>query len=425
MRTTAEGIAERRPRRFVIDDFRGPVANFPRRELAASFAAVAIAAQLVLAPVTLLIAAVLTFAGRISRWRPAWLLLPAVAGACWLARVTVPVTVAALEAGSGRIAAAELAVALHPARLLHPAHLLASPGLLHSADQVGAAATASVGWWLPRELPLALLAGTAEAAVMLWLGWRRSRPAWRPGAIALLRRRAAVSALAASRTVTASGCAIGLNPSSGQLAGFSWAEAQHGVLLTGPEERQLGQLGLGVACAAMRLRKTVIVVDPSDGGPARQIALLAQRLEVPVMQISALDADAAGCMGRAIRRRRVLIVAADRPESARHAAGDLSGVLAGLCGLGLRADCLAWVGNCDRVDLPSVAGLLELGPATGTSILLSTTSRTWAASLASRVGTTVEFGPPESPGAFTLVSARHPDAPTSCQLVPIAMGRAR
>src|SRR5262249_52532899 len=108
MRTTAEGIAERRPRRFLIDDFRGPAASFPRRELAAGLAAVAIAAQLALAPVTLLIAAVLALVGRISRWRPAWLLLPAVAGACWLAAVTIPVAVAALETGSGRLAAADL-----------------------------------------------------------------------------------------------------------------------------------------------------------------------------------------------------------------------------------------------------------------------------------------------------------------------------
>src|SRR5215472_13018819 len=194
MRMTAEGTAENRPRRFVINDVRWPVASFPRRELAAGIASVAVVAQLVLAPVTLLISAVLTLAGRISRWRPSWLLLPAMAAVCWLAAVTIPVSLAALEAGSRRLVVAELAVALHRGRLLQP------------AGQVGGAAGAS--WWLPREMPLALLAGTAEAAVMLWLGWRRSPPNWRPGAIALVRRRAAVAALAASRTVTPDGCAI-------------------------------------------------------------------------------------------------------------------------------------------------------------------------------------------------------------------------
>ncbi len=420
MRTTADGIAERRPRRFQIDDIRRPTASLGRRELAAGLGTLAVAAQLVLAPVTLLIAAVLTLAGRISRWRPEWLVLPAMACACWLAAVTIPVSVAALEAGSHRLIAAELAVALHPGRLLHPAQLFDSPPLLHSASQVGAAALAGAGWWLPRELPLALLAGTAEAAIVLWLGWRRAHPAWRPGAIAAVRRRAAAAALAASHTVTASGCAIGLNPSSGRLTGFSWAEAQRGVLLLGPDEGQLGQLSLAVACAAMRLRKTVIVVDASDG-PAGQIALLARRLGVPVTKINTLDGDAAGSMGRAIRGRRVLIVSARQPELARRALGDLSGVLAGLRDLALLGDCLACVRSCDQVAPEHVTGLLELGPATGTAILLSTTSMTYASGLAAHVGTTVECGRAQPPGAFTLVSARRPDAPISGMLVPIAL----
>jgi hypothetical protein len=433
MRMTTAGTAEHRPRRFLINDVRWPAASFHRRELAAGIASAAVVAQLVLAPVTLPIAAVLTLAGRRSRWRPAWLLLPAAAGACWLAAVTIPASVAALEAGSHQLVATALAVALHRARQLHPVGRV-------GVGRVGAAAGA--GWWLPRELPLALLAGTAEAAVMLWLGWRRSAPNWRPGAIALVRRRAAVAALAAARTVTANGCAIGLDPSSGRLAGFSWAEAQHGILLVGPDESQLGQLGLAVACAAVRLRKTVIVIDSSDGPqgsdgppgwggppgsgrPAGQIALLAQRLGVPVTQISALDGDAAGRMGRAIRSRRVVIVAAGQPEPARQAVGNLASVLADLRDLGLRGDCLAWLSGCDRVDLERVSGLLELGPATGTSILLSSTSMTYAASLASRVATMVECGHRPVPAAFTLVSARHPEAPTCGLLVPIVVGHAR
>ena len=416
MRVRAAGTPQQRRRRVQTSDVRWPAASFPRRELASGLATAAVIAQLVLAPVTLLVAAVLTLAARISRWRPAWLLLPAMAGACWLAAVTIPVSVTALEAGSRRLVAAELAVALHRARMMQP------------AGRVGAIAGA--GWWLPREMPLALLAGTAEAAVMLWLGWRRSPPNWRPGVIALARRRAAVAALAASRTVTTEGCAIGLDPSSGRLSGFSWAEAQHGVLLAGPDESQLGQLGLAVACAAMRLRKTVIVVDMPDGplgpdGAAAQIAQLAPRFGVPVTPISATDGDVAGAMGRAIRSRRAVIAAAGRAEPAREAARDLTGVLAGLRDLGLRADCLAWLRGCDRVDLPSLTGLLDLGPATGTSILLSTTSMTCAASLAVHVATRIECGHGPSPAAFTLVSVRRPVASATGLLVPIALGPAR
>lgn len=376
MRRTAEEAAERRPQRFQIDDIRPPAASLGRRELAAGLSTLAVAAQLVLAPVALLIAVVLTLTGRISRWRPAWLLLPAAAGACWLAVVTIPVAVAALEAGSSRLIGAELSVALQPALLPHPA---VPPG---------------AGWWLPRELPLVLLAGTAEAAIMLWSGWRRSPPRWRPGAIALVRRRAAVAALAAARTVTAGGCAIGVHSPSGRLTGFSWADAQHGVLLAGPSAEQLGQLGLAAAAAAMRLRKTVIVVEASghSDGQAQQIAVLARSLGMPVTELSTPGGDTAGNMGRAIRGRRVLIVAARQPELACQAVRDLSGVLARLRDLGLRGDCLAWLSNCDRVEPAIVGGLLELGPATGTSVLLSTTSMTDVASLAARVGTTIGCG---------------------------------
>jgi hypothetical protein len=411
MRTTAHGLAERRTPRLPADDLRSPVASFPHRELAAGLASFVVVAQLALAPVTLVIAAVLTLTGRISRWRLNWLLLPAVAGTGWLAAVRVTVAVPAFVAGSGTLIAAELAVARHPGWLLHP------------VSQLGAAPLAGAGWWLPRELPLTLLAGTIEAAIVLWIIRRRSPAAWRPGAIAVVRRRAAAAALASSHTVTAGGCAIGINPSSGRRAGFTWAEARRGVLLTGPDDEQLRQLGLAVVCAAMRMRKTVIIIE-SSAGLAGQVALVAGRLGVPVTEISALDGDAAGSMGRAIRSRRILVVSACQPELTRRALGDLAGVLAGLRDLGLRGDCLACVTGCDRIEPEVMAGLLELGQATGTCVLLSTTNMTCAASLTGRMGTTVERGRTATPGAFTLI--RHSsDARTSGVLVPLALAKTR
>jgi hypothetical protein len=95
------------------------------------------------------------------------------------------------------------------------------------------------------------------------------------------------------------------------------------------------------------------------------------------------------------------------------------------------------VTSCDGVDSEVMTSLLELGQATGTCVLLSTTSTTYAASLAAHVGTTVKFGCTGSaecrhavsvergrvaPGAFTLTSVRSPDACVSGQLVPIALG---
>src|SRR5262249_40628564 len=149
--------------------------SFRRGELAAGLAAVAVVAQLALAPVTLLVAGLLVLAGRVSRWQLAWLLVPALGGACWLTVAGLPATAHALTVGAGRVTADELAVGAHPKRLLHPA-----------------AAFARSGRWLPRELPLLVLAGTAEAAIVLWLGTGR-----RPGLVAVLRRRSARAALAA------------------------------------------------------------------------------------------------------------------------------------------------------------------------------------------------------------------------------------
>ncbi|MGH3273704.1 MAG: hypothetical protein ACRDNZ_05180, partial [Streptosporangiaceae bacterium] len=77
----------------------------------------------------------------------------------------------------------------------------------------------------------------------------------------------------------------------------------------------------------------------------------------------------------------------------RLAVADLATVLSGLRGQQLRADCLAWVHGCEAVDRPSLAGLLALGPATGTAVLLSTASSAAAASLAPAAAVVVPRGP--------------------------------
>ena len=359
MRMTTAGLAERGPHRSRLDHPDLSPGSFRRSELTAGLAAVAVAAQLALAPVTLLVAGVLVLAGRIARWRVTWLLLPALGGACWLAVAGLPASAHALTVGARRLMAAELAIAAHPARLLHPA-----------------AAFAGSGRWLPQALPLLVLAGTAEAAIVLWSGtvlwsrtglwtgrFRRPRSGWqalagaearavpRPGLVAVLRRRSATAALAAGHTVTASGCAIGLDYHSGRLAAVSWAQAERGVLLTGDDPVELDQIGLAIACAAVRRRKTVLVLEASatgaSRGPARldprgasvcaQVARLAERIGVPVTwigsvadRVSAVPGAAAvpgartsgtvsqgGAFGRAIRRRSVVLVPAHQPDAAQ------------------------------------------------------------------------------------------------------------
>jgi hypothetical protein len=406
MRIMAAGIAERRPHRSRLEYLARPADSFRRGELTAALAAVAVATQVALAPVMLLVVGLLVITGRISRWRLAWLLLPAAGSACWLSVAGLPAAAHALAAGAGRLIAAELAAAVHPERLLHPA-----------------AAFSGSGRWLPRELPLLVLAGTAEAAIVLWLSREPGR-GWRPGLVAAMRLRTAVAALAAGRTVTADGCAIGVDYRLGRLAAVSWAQAERGVMLTGSDPAGLGQLGLAIACAALRRRKAMLVLDLAGRGTgvAPQVALLAERIGVPVTDVDPVTwvstAWMTGAVGRAIRSRSVLLLRARRPDRARaevarsgvarsgvaqlelarlelaqRAVTDLVCALSSLRELGLRGDCLAWIIGCEAADVSSLRDLLTLGPVTGTAVVLSTTSAGLAADLAAVAALSVASGP--------------------------------
>jgi hypothetical protein len=411
MRIMAAGTAEQRPRRSPPGHPGRPADSFRRGELGAGLAALAVASQLALAPVVLLIAGLLVIAGRISRWRLAWLLLPALGSACWLAMAGPPAVAHAMAAGAGRLLAAELAVAVHPERLLHPTGAFA----------------ASVRS-LRRQLPLTVLAGTGEAAVALWLG-RQPGPGWRPGLVATVRRRVATAAMAAGRTVTADGCAIGVDYRRGRLAAISWAQAERGVLLTGSDPAELGQLGLAITGAALRRRKAVVVLDLTGPGgrAADRVRPLAGRLAVPVTDIS-LTTKIGACsvssaVGRAIRGRSAVLISGCRPDAARpdaarpdaahsdaarsavaHSAAaqagaaqlavsELVAALASLRELGLRGDCLAWITGCERGDVNQLRDLLALGPVTGTAMLLSTTSPELSAELALAAGVVIASGP--------------------------------
>jgi hypothetical protein len=347
-------------------------------ELRAGLAALAIAAEFVLVPFVLIPAAVLILLGRISRWRPHWLLVPLLGALSWLAVASPPfadgvlAATRAIAAQSGRLARLAAAVAARPGRLLH-----AGPDL-H-------AVLAGNGRWLPAYL----VAATAEAALALWLGWRRSPPAWRPGLVAMQRNRAAVGALRAGHTVMADGCALGVDVPAGRLAGVSWAAAQRGVLVAGHDEQQLASPVLAAVCAAVRRRKTVLMLDLAQSDLVSQAAGVAASLGVPVAEIALPDGELSaggleGIIGRAIRRREAVAIralhdaqpVADVPAqaTAQAAVRALTSVLAGLRDLGLRGDCLVWIAGCEAVDDGTLRALLALAPATGIAVLLTSSA---------------------------------------------------
>ena len=165
MRASVTPGADYAPRRYLAAPRRPPDARRRGTEILGGLAAVALTVQALAAPAVLLAAGALIAVGRLSRWRASWLLFPLVLSTWWLGEEGLRTAVAALASGSARLVSAERAVAMRPDRLLHPGTLGASPAR-----------------WLPPQLPVALAAGTAEAAVILLAWWyRRGRPPWRPG----------------------------------------------------------------------------------------------------------------------------------------------------------------------------------------------------------------------------------------------------
>ncbi len=199
------------------------------RDHLAALATFCCLAELLLAPLTLALAALLAAAGRLTRWRLHWLAVPASAG-----------LVLILASG---LSAARTGYAAWPRYL--------------AGDLAGAAARdaglagllAAAARDLPRQLPLALLAGAAEAGALLWLV-RGDGTYWRPGVVAALRGRVAAAALMAGRTVTADGWAVGVDASTGRRAGL-----------------RLGGRRAGRACLRARRRSGAAGVPP--GGVRR------------------------------------------------------------------------------------------------------------------------------------------------------------
>jgi hypothetical protein len=367
------------------DPHQGSRAGPGRRELTAALATAVLLAELLLAPVAVAVVLVLLAIGRISRWHPLWLAGPAASGLCLTLGAGVRASAAGISAWPRMLARAGLL----PGRLPHLPAVLA--GGMHL---------------LPRQLPLGLLAGTVEAGALLWLtrpGRRLSgaapasspcspaagRRAWRPGLIAAAHRRASVAALSAGRTVTATGCAVGIEPGTGRRAELSWAEAERGLLVTGEDVAGITHVGLAAACAAMRRRKTVIIADLSGAGRAlfSVTATVARSLAVPVRAVPPSGPADAAALGQAMLNREVVCA------SAVSAVAGLADLLASLRALGLRGDLLAWVHGCEAAGAETLSELVRLAPQAGAALLLSTTSDAMAGRLADVAGTVVAVGP--------------------------------
>jgi hypothetical protein len=248
---------------YVVD--RGPPRGSPRRgEILAALALGWIAAHLLVAPLTLLLAAAFGLIGRASRWRQAWLAVPAVAGLIWVLAIGPRAALAGFTAGPRQVLGYLATAVGHPARLLHLVH-----------------AYAGLAGWLPRQAPLALLAAAAEAA----LAGRLRRPRRgdgapappRPGLAALARRQFTVWSVQKGGVVGRAGAVLGVEWPTGHPAEVPWRAAEGGVLVAGGAAGQVTVAGFRFVHAAVRRRKPVLVVDLAEvpGLPAALAAVCA------------------------------------------------------------------------------------------------------------------------------------------------------
>jgi hypothetical protein len=223
--------------------------GLPRRgEIVAACAVLIVLAHVVFAQLTLLLAIACWLITRATRWRLSWLIAPAAAGAAWTLAEGPRVAAAGFAGGPAKVVA-YLGASGH--QFTH---------LLHFN-----AAFTGIGSWLPRQLPLALLAGSAEAAVAGWLSWLHTDewdlPSARPGLLAALRRAATRRAIQAGGVVTRDGGCLGVAAGSGARVTLSWPEAAGGVGVCGSAEPDVLTTSFQLVHAAVRRRKPVVAVD--------------------------------------------------------------------------------------------------------------------------------------------------------------------
>ena len=341
-----------------------PAGRTQRGRVTAGCAVLILLAHLLLAQLTLGLALAFTVTGRVSRWRLWWLTVPAAAGLAW-----------ALAIGAGRAGAGFAAGPAHVLGYLDRGRLAAGVG--HPSGLF-----AGAGSWLPRQLPIALIAGAAEAALVGWLEWLRAGgtavPPRRPGAVAAIRTALAASLIRSGSVVTRDGCALGVDPATGAVAELRWPEVAGGVLVAGAERQGVTVTSLQVAHAALRRRKPLIVIDASaDAAIARALAAACAATGTPLRNERAgLD------LGPVISERSAALLRVGSAELVSLACASVATLAASLGRIGVDGDGLIWVTGGERLPAQAVARLIDDGGAAGLGVLIGTSSPMAAAELA-------------------------------------------
>ncbi|MQA86109.1 MAG: hypothetical protein GEV03_16130 [Streptosporangiales bacterium] len=222
-----------------------------RREIVGGLYLVLLVVHVLFAQVVALVAVALVAVTRAARFRRGWLAFPFAVGVLWV-----------LAAGPAQAA---------EAYLTGPRQLLGYLGGALDPTRLADSGRAFAGWpsWLGRQLPYALVLGSAEAAVALWLSWLHT-DAWRipeprAGLIALLRRFVTARSVRGGGVVTKDGACLGVNEATGARVALSWREVGGGVLCLGGSGTGMSTTCFQVAYAAIRRRRPVIALDLAGG----------------------------------------------------------------------------------------------------------------------------------------------------------------
>ena len=338
-----------------------------RREVMAACAAAIVVAHLLVAQLTLGLAIVFTVIGSASRWRLWWLTGPAAAGLAWALAVGPAQAAAGFAAGS--------------------AHVLDYFGQAQLAPRLGhpLAAFAGAGEWLPRQLPIALISGAAEAALIGWLSWLHTDelavPPRRPGAVAAIRAGLAASLIRSGSVVTREGCALGVAPATGAVVDLRWREVAGGVLVVGGVAQEATVTSLQVVHAALRRRKPLIVIDPSaDAAVAGALSAACTATGTRLRTATADDLE------QVVRERSAVLLRVGSPEVAARACSAVGALGRNLRRIGVDGDGLIWIPRCDSLPVAALVPLISGGGAVGLPLLMTTTSAAVARELAGLVG---------------------------------------
>ena len=237
--------------------------GLPRRgEVIAACVVLVVLAHVLFAQLTIILAAVFYLVTKVTRWRLSWLTVPVLAAVAWTAAVGPRAAATGFADGPAQVARYLGASGQQVRHVLH-----------------FTAAFAGMARWLPRQLPLAIIAGAAEAALACWLSWLHTDewnlPPARPGLIVAARRAVTVRAIRAGAVVTRDGGCLGVEAGSGARVALAWSEAAGGISVCGSAGPDVLTTSFQLVHAAVRRRKPVLAVDlTSDPGlPARLAAV--------------------------------------------------------------------------------------------------------------------------------------------------------